>query len=430
MTFWFKVFHGMAYDMTWRLIANAQHTQVDKVVCIWLSLLDYASTNEDRGSIVGFDPCTCKLAFGYKLDLVERVIEEMTLRGVITEDNRIAQWDATQYQGKDSEEGEDPTKLEKLELVRQKNRERQARFRNKRKQEELKKQGHADINSMCSNAQEAIGNADSNTFSNVTGNASDNVTNVTDNAPNKVYIEKSISKEDLSPHTPQGDNVTHNAQEVTGNAVTHDTVTDNAVTCDSITETLPQPEPIAATPQPEAQPEQPTLSPEQPAKPKRKRTDYRRKDFDEWFGEYPNQTSEDDAWKEWQRKIKQGKLPEQPVLMDALQEHKRSRRWLEGYVKDPDNYLRGEHWKDKLPMPVQPQQQFFSGQQPQGQYGTPYQTPYKPGSIEDTMAYNMQVANRVHMNRTGQKLFELPDENAMDAQVINTETQGLPQFGG
>lgn len=188
----------------------------------------------------------------------------------------------------------------------------------------------------------------------------------------------------------------------------------------------PQPEPTAAT----QQPEQPTLSPEQPAKPKRKRTDYRRKDFDEWFGEYPNQTSEDDAWKEWQRKIKQGKLPEQPVLMDALQEHKRSRRWLEGYVKDPDNYLRGEHWKDKLPMPAQPQQQFFSGQQPQGQYGTPYQTPYKPGSIEDTMAYNMQVANRVHMNRTGQKLFELPDENAMDAQIINTETQGLPQFGG
>ena len=121
-----------------------------------------------------------------------------------------------------------------------------------------------------------------------------------------------------------------------------------------------------------ASPEEVTLSPEQPSKSKRKRTDYRRKDFEEWFAEYGAKVDEERVWKQWQKKIRENKLPEQSVLMAALAKYKQSKVWRDGYAKKPDNYLRGCYWNDEF-SPAQPQRQFSQAQQ----YGPqrPYEHP-------------------------------------------------------
>ena len=100
------------------------------------------------------------------------------------------------------------------------------------------------------------------------------------------------------------------------------------------------------------EPVQPVLSPEQPSKPKRKRTDYRRKDFEDWATKYGANIDDETLWKAWKKQIL--KIPEQAVLMAALDRYQQSKRWQDGYMKDPENYLRQCYWTKEFP-PAQPQ---------------------------------------------------------------------------
>ena len=114
---------------------------------------------------------------------------------------------------------------------------------------------------------------------------------------------------------------------------------------------------------PADEPEQVELSPEQP---KRKRTDYRRKDYEEWKAEYGVKVDDDRLWKVWKKQIH--KIPEQAVLMAALARYKQSKRWQDGYRKDPDNYLRGCCWNDDF-TPAQPPRRYYG---PDAHGRTPY----------------------------------------------------------
>lgn len=95
---------------------------------------------------------------------------------------------------------------------------------------------------------------------------------------------------------------------------------------------------------------------ETPEQPKRKRIDYRRKDFEEWKTEYGAKVDDDRLWKVWKKQIH--KIPEQAVLMAALAKYKQSKRWQDGYRKDPDNYLRGCCWNDDF-TPAQPPRRYY-----------------------------------------------------------------------
>ena len=100
---------------------------------------------------------------------------------------------------------------------------------------------------------------------------------------------------------------------------------------------------------PATEPVQVDLVPEQPSK--RKRTDYRRKDFEEWKAEYGVKVDDDRLWKVWRKQIL--KIPDQAVLMAALARYKQSRQWQDGFIKKPDNYLRDCCWNDDF-APAQP----------------------------------------------------------------------------
>lgn len=116
---------------------------------------------------------------------------------------------------------------------------------------------------------------------------------------------------------------------------------------------------------PAAEPVQAELVPEQP--PKRKRTDYRRKDFEEWKAEYGVKVDDDRLWKVWRKQIL--KIPEQAVLMAALARYKQSRHWQDGFIKKPDNYLRDCCWNDDF-APAQPAPRRSYGPDANGR--TPY----------------------------------------------------------
>lgn len=428
MTFWFKAFHGMAYDIQWKVIANALRTQPDKVFCVWFALLDYASMNADRGSIEGFDPAVCKAAFGYKVNLVEKIIDEMIFRGLLTDDNRIANWEIWQVQNKNSGAENSAEDESRLERERRKNRERQQRYRKRmaseaasRKQTVQNNQSDSVSDGVTDNAVTVTGNAESNATANVTRNAS----TVTDNALYRVNIDIEKSRE-YSPLTPQGErNVTSNA--AMNNGVMDNAVTDNAVTPQGVTEMASQ---LVTPLQPETQPEQLTLSPEQPAKPKRKKgrkdrrdeLPVRPQDFDRWYHKlYPRREARQDAVCAWNDADEAGVLPEISVLEKALEWQIPANNWTsdrKNYIPLPATYINARRWQDEPPR----QQRPFPGARPQTQlfYGG------KPSDAERN-AMNMQAAYSYLEKEAAKEGVPFPPTNfdTMNPQNVLV-TEALP----
>lgn len=97
---WFRAHHGAPTDPKWIIIAKRSETQPIVTVGIWWSLLDYASQNEDRGSIAGYD--SEAIAEFYCIDhaTMLRVLDVMRERGMITDD-RITNWDKRQPKRED-----------------------------------------------------------------------------------------------------------------------------------------------------------------------------------------------------------------------------------------------------------------------------------------------------------------------------------------
>jgi len=97
---WFRSYHGAPFDAKHVTIAKRSETQPGVSCAIWWALLDFASQNEDRGSVQGFD---CEVAadfFGWTLETVSRVVQVMGDVGLIS-DGRISNWDKRQVKRED-----------------------------------------------------------------------------------------------------------------------------------------------------------------------------------------------------------------------------------------------------------------------------------------------------------------------------------------
>ena len=97
---WFRSHHGAPTDPKWLIIAKRSETQPIVTVGIWWSLLDYASQNEDRGSIAGYD--SEAIAEFYSIDhaTMLRVLDVLRERGMINDD-RLTNWDKRQPKRED-----------------------------------------------------------------------------------------------------------------------------------------------------------------------------------------------------------------------------------------------------------------------------------------------------------------------------------------
>lgn len=93
---WLRWYAGTVNDAKWAMIARKTGINVPTVIAIWAALLEYASENEDRGSVADFDPEEIDAVFGLADGTCAAVIEAMTSKGII-EDGRIAKWSKRQF---------------------------------------------------------------------------------------------------------------------------------------------------------------------------------------------------------------------------------------------------------------------------------------------------------------------------------------------
>lgn len=116
---WLRLYHGTFNDPKWPLVARLSKQTVGVVVSIWTPLLEYASMNEDRGSVDKFCPEEIDVLYGYADGTTASVFQVMKERGIITPDNRIAAWDDRQPMETDDNSRRARTSTERVRKYRE-----------------------------------------------------------------------------------------------------------------------------------------------------------------------------------------------------------------------------------------------------------------------------------------------------------------------
>ena len=98
---WFRSWHGAPTDTKWLLIARKAKTVPGVVSAVAWALFDYASQNEDRGSVKGFDVETYATYSGFEEQTIANVIAAMLDKGLIDADERLSAWDKRQPKRED-----------------------------------------------------------------------------------------------------------------------------------------------------------------------------------------------------------------------------------------------------------------------------------------------------------------------------------------
>lgn len=103
---WFRSWHGAPTDSKFRVIAKRAGVAPGVVSAVYWALLDYASQNEPRGSVEGFDTETYAEWAGWEESDVLAILDAFTGKQAII-DGRIVAWEKRQPKR------EDPTGAER-----------------------------------------------------------------------------------------------------------------------------------------------------------------------------------------------------------------------------------------------------------------------------------------------------------------------------
>lgn len=98
---WFRSWHGAPTDNKWLLIAKRAGVTPMMVSAVFWALLDYASQQEERGSVAGFDVETYATWAGCDESDVLNILSAMRAKGVITDGDTLAAWDKRQPKRED-----------------------------------------------------------------------------------------------------------------------------------------------------------------------------------------------------------------------------------------------------------------------------------------------------------------------------------------
>lgn len=100
MTSWFRSWHGAPTDTKWLLIAQKANSKPGIVAAFAWALIDYASQQEDRGSVKGFDIELYCAFSGFDEDEIGAIMKAFTDKGLI-ENERLKSWDRRQPKRED-----------------------------------------------------------------------------------------------------------------------------------------------------------------------------------------------------------------------------------------------------------------------------------------------------------------------------------------
>ncbi len=93
--FWWRSWHGAPMDHKWSVIAARTGIKPGIVSAIAWALFDYASQQDERGTVDGFDVETYSVYSGFSEDEITSVIQAMTDKEIIV-DGRLAKWNKRQ----------------------------------------------------------------------------------------------------------------------------------------------------------------------------------------------------------------------------------------------------------------------------------------------------------------------------------------------
>lgn len=97
---WFRSWHGAPTDSKFLLIAKRAQVAPGMVSAVYWALLDYASQNEPRGSVEGFDTETYAEWAGWEEREVIAIIAALTNKGALV-DGKIVAWEKRQPKRED-----------------------------------------------------------------------------------------------------------------------------------------------------------------------------------------------------------------------------------------------------------------------------------------------------------------------------------------
>lgn len=305
---WFRWYHGACSDAKWPLIARKAHTTVGVVVSVWVALLEYASQDDERGSVEGFDCETFDALYGYSDGTCEAVLSAMLEKGLI-EDGCICSWSRRQPQ----REREEST-----------NAERQRRYRERRR---LERDG------------EGVTEEDGN------------VTGVTRNVTRNAVTPRnaSVTPPEQNREEQRREEEIHTPEYIFNYQNTRVRVDPPARVCESV---LPSGEllsPDGVEPQAEEISRLPERRPAGPVK-----TDAPSKGHPEWraflscWDLWPVKQGQEDAWREWMRLHANGTLAPCYVIREAIARLlAEDSRWARGMVPRMAKWLHGKGWNDE-----------------------------------------------------------------------------------
>ena len=98
---WFRMWHGMPNDDKLRVVARKSKQPMAFVVAVWSYLLDYASQQEQRGSIVGIDLEAVAVGLDMEEDVVSSIFFCLEEKERI-KNGRITSWEKLQPKREDS----------------------------------------------------------------------------------------------------------------------------------------------------------------------------------------------------------------------------------------------------------------------------------------------------------------------------------------
>ena len=97
---WWRSWHGAPMDHKYQVIGAKAGVKVGIVSAVMWALLDYASQNDPRGSVEGFDVEIYAVYSGFTEDEISAVIRVMGDKGII-ENGRLVNWEKRQPKRED-----------------------------------------------------------------------------------------------------------------------------------------------------------------------------------------------------------------------------------------------------------------------------------------------------------------------------------------
>lgn len=102
---WFRWHHGSITDPKFQLVAKKAGARFGDVMTVWAFILENASADQDRGSIVAPDFESVDFLLGADDGTTARILDAMTARGLIA-DGRISSWEKRQPKREDETSAE------------------------------------------------------------------------------------------------------------------------------------------------------------------------------------------------------------------------------------------------------------------------------------------------------------------------------------